>query len=194
MNGDTPDDRTPRKAARTRGRSPGRGAGQLPADPRTTVAFHRWSTARRFAVGRDLASVPGRVVFRNDLVELVQYQPRVPTVHSVPLPGCAMCRQVLYRRPRPWAQRRAVGRPPRAHRVRDQSLESGRGPAARRYAHRPRLHHCAHRHGRWPADGGSPARLRRPVLELRHVERPPPCTAVPTRQPMPGPLLHLGTA
>ncbi len=36
-------------------------------------------------VGRDLAVTPGKVVFRNDLMELLQYEPQTETVHQVPL-------------------------------------------------------------------------------------------------------------
>ncbi len=38
-----------------------------------------------FEVGRNLATTPGSVVFRNQLVEVIQYRPRQPRVHQVPL-------------------------------------------------------------------------------------------------------------
>jgi polyhydroxyalkanoate synthase len=38
-----------------------------------------------FAVGRNLALTPGRVIFRNDLIELIQYDASTPTVHKRPL-------------------------------------------------------------------------------------------------------------
>jgi len=38
-----------------------------------------------FAVGKDLATTPGKVVFRNRLVELIHYAPSTETVHAVPI-------------------------------------------------------------------------------------------------------------
>ncbi len=41
--------------------------------------------ADTFVVGRDVAITPGHVIFRNDLMELIQYKPLQETIHPEPV-------------------------------------------------------------------------------------------------------------
>lgn len=41
--------------------------------------------ASRFVVGRDVAATPGRVVYRNRVIELIRYQPQTARVHPEPV-------------------------------------------------------------------------------------------------------------
>jgi poly[(R)-3-hydroxyalkanoate] polymerase subunit PhaC len=45
----------------------------------------RQSDSSMFAVGRNLATTPGKVIFQNELMQLIQYAPSTPTVLKRPL-------------------------------------------------------------------------------------------------------------
>ncbi|GAB2661926.1 class I poly(R)-hydroxyalkanoic acid synthase [Nocardia goodfellowii] len=78
-----------RKARRTRGRSLLRGAANFIGDLGNNYGLPTVVDSTGFVKGRDLAPTPGRVVFRNHLMELIQYEPRTEKVHTVPLLICS---------------------------------------------------------------------------------------------------------
>jgi len=55
------------------------------ADVATNNGKPRQVDETPFRLGENLAASPGEVVFRNDLMELIQYRPQTETVHEVPL-------------------------------------------------------------------------------------------------------------
>jgi polyhydroxyalkanoate synthase len=45
----------------------------------------RQSADRKFELGVDLANTPGKVIWRNDVMELIQYEPTTSEVYERPL-------------------------------------------------------------------------------------------------------------
>mgnify|MGYP001038512026 CR=1 FL=1 len=74
-----------KKALETGGQSLVRGARNALRDLATNRGMPRQTTPGQFEPGRDLAATPGTVVFRNRLIELIQYAPQTEQVYEVPL-------------------------------------------------------------------------------------------------------------
>jgi len=68
-----------------RGQNLVRGLENLVDDLRRTLSGESPAGTEAFEVGRNLAVTPGKVVFRNQLIELIQYSPVTPEVHAEPL-------------------------------------------------------------------------------------------------------------
>ncbi len=62
-----------------------RGAQNLVEDWERAVAGRKPVGTEAFAVGRDVAISPGKVVYRNELIELIQYAPTTDTVRPEPV-------------------------------------------------------------------------------------------------------------
>ena len=62
-----------------------RGFKNVVEDLGRTIKGNAPAGTEEFEVGRNVAVTPGKVVFRNDLIELIQYSPATPTVHAEPL-------------------------------------------------------------------------------------------------------------
>jgi polyhydroxyalkanoate synthase len=62
-----------------------RGFGNWLEDIERTLASKGASGTERFVVGRDVAAAKGKIVMRNDLVELIQYSPQTKAVHAEPV-------------------------------------------------------------------------------------------------------------
>jgi polyhydroxyalkanoate synthase len=62
-----------------------RGFQNFAEDVEAAMLGRRPPGAERFVVGRDVAATPGKVVYRNRLIELIQYEPATPSVHPEPI-------------------------------------------------------------------------------------------------------------
>ena len=74
-----------KRALDTGGASVARGMQTFADDVANNKGMPRQIDPDAFAVGRDLAVTPGKIVYRNDLMELIQYAPATETVHETPL-------------------------------------------------------------------------------------------------------------
>ncbi len=74
-----------RKAVETGGQSLVKGAGNFLHDVTSNGGQPQQFATGVYEVGKNLAVTPGKVVFRNDLIELLQYEPTTKKVHEIPL-------------------------------------------------------------------------------------------------------------
>jgi polyhydroxyalkanoate synthase subunit PhaC len=74
-----------RHAVHTRGLSLVNGAMNIVADARAGLRTPRQVDTRPFVLGENIGATPGAVVFRNEVLELIQYTPATTSVRTVPL-------------------------------------------------------------------------------------------------------------
>lgn len=74
-----------KRAFETGGRSVVRGLRNMAHDIMNNGGWPQQVDATSFEVGKNLAATPGQVVYRNELMELIQYRPQTDTVHAVPI-------------------------------------------------------------------------------------------------------------
>ena len=73
------------KTVQTHGRNLAEGAAHFTADLVQTLTQERSPIPAGYKLGQDLACTPGQVVYRNDIMELIQYSPQTDTVQAEPV-------------------------------------------------------------------------------------------------------------
>jgi len=74
-----------KRAVETAGASLAAGAGHFADDLLNNGGRPRQVDTRPFRIGENLAATPGKIVFKNDLMELIQYTPQTPKVRAIPV-------------------------------------------------------------------------------------------------------------
>jgi polyhydroxyalkanoate synthase len=74
-----------KRVLETGGASLARGTRNFLSDVLTNGGRPRQVDTRPFRVGENLAATPGKIVFKNDLMELIQYAPQTKQVRAVPV-------------------------------------------------------------------------------------------------------------
>ena len=145
-----------RRAFETGGGSLARGAEQFLDDLVHNDGMPKQVDRSAVKLGENMAATPGQVVFRNDLIELIQFAPQTKTVHrGAAAPEPAVDQQVLRDGPGAEEEPRRVGRDPRSHGLRHQLRQPGpraprhgvRGLPARRPARGARRRRVDHGSG-----------------------------------------------
>jgi polyhydroxyalkanoate synthase len=77
-----------KRSFETGGLSVARGLRNLVRDLRTNDGWPSQVDTTPFELGRNMAASEGHVVYRNDLIELIQYEPTRAEVHEIPLLCC----------------------------------------------------------------------------------------------------------
>lgn len=73
------------ETVKTGGRNLTEGATHFAHDALKTLTGQRDPAPAGYRIGEDLACTPGQVIYRNDLMELIQYAPQTPQVHVRPI-------------------------------------------------------------------------------------------------------------
>jgi len=73
------------ETASTAGHNLSEGAAHFAHDALKTITGQRDPAPEGYQIGKDIACTPGQVIYRNDLMELIQYAPQTPQVHARPI-------------------------------------------------------------------------------------------------------------